>query len=227
MSCPETLKSLTLLHLSNVGILNLQNTIPSTLTWLHINDVNLSLDAMKTIISKIGEISGKMLLNKLLRVFIYFYKSINKDFFLIWLKIYIDKIELHELSLENCETEKQEMFIKLAKSLLDNQSNSLIKLDLSCNHIQPSTMLLVCDIISGMHILDEFSITNLRTIQEYTLEDIIKSANLLVKNEKKRKMTLKLSDYYFEFVIDCSKEEARDILNKELSSKIFLKTIKS
>ena len=75
--------------------------------------------------------------------------------------------------------------------------------------------------------MDEFSITNLRTMQDFVLEDIIKAGNSLVKLEKKRKITLKLSDYYFELLIDWSKEEAREVLNKELSSKVFLKTIKS
>ena len=58
MSCPETLKVLTLYHLSNVGILNLLNTIPPTLISLKINDVNLTVDGMKTVISKIEEWKG-------------------------------------------------------------------------------------------------------------------------------------------------------------------------
>ena len=58
MSCPETLKHLTLSHLSNIGIVNILSTIPPTLVCLKINDVNLTVDGMKTVILKIEECNG-------------------------------------------------------------------------------------------------------------------------------------------------------------------------
>jgi len=144
LKCPETLTHLTLEYLSNVDVLSVLDTIPVRLQSLKLNDINLQDEGFSRLINKIEMFTGKQAYQ---------------------IKLILN-LDLQELSLVNCETEKQDLFLLLANSIESSQMYSLKKLDLSCNSISPDTLIRMC----GMLNLTELTLLSLRTIQNFTAE---------------------------------------------------------
>ena len=197
MQCPKSLESLTMKHLTTVDFGAFLSTLPQTIKYLKLNDINLLEDGLRTVIDCVEIFE-----------------------------------ELRVFHIENVECSRQDLFIKLGMALSVNQKYSLTEFSLSCNQITPETLQAICEYMSKMTILDKLILLNLRAISEYKLDDLVKAANKLVKIEKGGEekhpgstCCIEFSDYWLEFMIDTDKNEARDYLNENLNTRVFVKFI--